>query len=1417
MRNKLPKNPYPGLRPFEFAENHLFFGREGQSEEVLRRLQESRFLAVVGTSGSGKSSLVRAGLLPLLYGGFMTEAGTSWRVALFRPGDNPIHNLADALVHPTQFTSSKTAQTENSVEEENLKLAVTETVLRRSAVGLRDFANSNEFAEEENLLIVVDQFEELFRFKKESQSKIVTEKSEKQEQAENEASAFVKLLLEATKDTTKRIYVIITMRSDFLGDCSQFRDLPETINNGQYLIPRLTTEQLKKAIESPAKVKGAKIQPALAARLLNDIGDDQDQLPVLQHALMRTWDKWAEAGNRDAEISFENYNATGGMATALSHHADEAFFELSDKRFSIEPTRKLEIAEKLFKCLTETDRENRETRRATTIGKICAIADASKEEVIEVIETFRQPGRTFLMPPRPSNLKEKELDKTLNENTLIDISHESLIRKWNRLKTWVEEESQAAQTYRRLAEDAFLNKKNKVGFWSEPELTDALEWREKFKPNETWAELYLQTWGNRYLSTYPEAIAYLEASKANREQEIAEDQAQRNKDIEQERKLRKQAELLRVASERETKDAQTLAEEKARLAEIEVEKAQVLEKTAKKLKRYLYAMAAMSLLLLLVAGFAVYFANQSRSNALESKIYAKSAEDNATEARKNADTAKENEQKAIRSETNTNAALEQVKKVNDELSNKTNELANSLVKEKEATKKAEEQTQNAQEQKQSAEQQKALALEQTQKAKLSQEETKIALKEQERLKTEADKARDEAIVLRDEAITAKDKADSAVKTAQETNLRESLNRDALTFLEQGENEKALKKFSSLLEKYDEKDLRIPIIKKGKWWTQHNLGIVHSRLEKFEKAKESYNDALKTLGEKPIDEFPTSASIPPNEHFFQKISYQTDNETLISIATTLRRLGQLYRAEARNKTNDEESQKLNSLAVKNYDRLFEILRLESPNTKNENYPIEAYIEKADALSDLRDEENYQSPQELYEKAQKFFESKGDYFKQVEILKKRYKDAMKYGDSVSGIKWLEKAINIQEDELKLPPDSLEISDNYKEIVYADKSFGSTTSEIMDEKAYIEISEYIKSLNFRLNTEGFFNENEVSILAKAYLKIGKCRRAEALYLYALEKTNKANRIGQEVSKYRVSQSILNKLGFFYWKTQQDNSQAKKYFDLFITDIENKEEEHFISVTTIENAADFYIQQKDYNTARKLLNRAFEIRENGQIADVRNISNLTLLTKLISANANIIVKLAQIDEAENKLQDAETKYLEAINLVTAELGELNVDDAKAVIAQHYVFQGEFYESQNRSEAVQSYLKAHQIIVKDSNLLRNYGLLSRIEIKLGTFSKTKEKAFGHFVNAFRNMVIYETSIKGGAEAINTIKLNPYYRYTKDGLLTVEFYTDLARVYEILAKMESDENQKEKFRSSATQAREKAEKAKIQEQSLLCQ
>ena len=296
-------NPFPGLRPFRSDEHHLFFGREEQTGALLQLLRTNRFLAVVGTSGSGKSSLVRAGMIAELYGGTMTQAGSTWEVMILRPGGSPIENLARAFVEADLYD-----------REDPSTLPRLLATLNRSRFGLVEAMKQCELFEPgTNLLVVVDQFEELFRFRQQGID------------SEETAAAFVNLLLTASEQAECPIYVTITMRSDYLGDCSEIPGLAEAVNDGEYLIPRLLRDQKRDAIEKPIGVGGARISPMLVQRLLNDVGDDPDQLPVLQHALMRMWDAWSAGGDHDRPIDFADFEATGGLGRALSNHADEIY------------------------------------------------------------------------------------------------------------------------------------------------------------------------------------------------------------------------------------------------------------------------------------------------------------------------------------------------------------------------------------------------------------------------------------------------------------------------------------------------------------------------------------------------------------------------------------------------------------------------------------------------------------------------------------------------------------------------------------------------------------------------------------------------------------------------------------------------------------------------------------------------------------------------------------------------------------------------------------------------------------------------------------------------------------------------------------------------------------------------------------
>ncbi len=470
-------NPFPGLRPFEPDEDYLFFGRELQIDELLRRLRGNRFLAIVGSSGSGKSSLVRAGLIPALYGGYMTRAGSSWRVAILRPGNAPIGNLARALDTPEVLGASG--------ELADINRLILETTLRSSAMGLVDCVRQAHLPTADNVLVMVDQFEELFRFKQSCSA------------SRDEAVAFVKLLLAAVQQNTLPIYVILTMRSDFIGSCISFPGLPEAINGSQYLVPRLRRDELQAAIVGPVAVGGGRIAPRLVIRLLNEVGDDLDQLPVLQHALMRLWDCWRQQGDGSEPLDLAQYEAIGTLKEALSRHAEEAYQELGEKEQA--------IAADLFKALTLQGDNALGIRQPAPLATICAITRCAPAEIVRVVDCFRAPGRSFLMPPP---------DVVLEADTILDISHESLMRCWERLLQWTGQEARSAWLYRRLADRAALYEQAEAGLLRNPELQLALQWRQERQPSAAWAD--------RYDPHFEQTMAFLEQSQAAWEQELAD-------------------------------------------------------------------------------------------------------------------------------------------------------------------------------------------------------------------------------------------------------------------------------------------------------------------------------------------------------------------------------------------------------------------------------------------------------------------------------------------------------------------------------------------------------------------------------------------------------------------------------------------------------------------------------------------------------------------------------------------------------------------------------------------------------------------------------------------------------------------------------------------------------------------------------
>ncbi len=446
--------PFPGLRHFESSEAPIFCGRIQHIEALRNRLLDTRFVAVVGTSGSGKSSLIRAGLLPCMTNGYV-DGITQWRTAIVRPGHAPIGNLVESLSghgdgHANLQFSSVQRLTEDSRALERVVL-------------------DNDLGIDTGLAILVDQFEELFHY----------HETALRAREPSEAHQFVRLLLNAAA-AQENIYVVITMRSEFLGDCTKFQGLAEAFNRSQYLLPRLTREEREHAIREPLQMFGVDVTDRLVQRLLNDSaaetapesghidrGGGSDSLPLLQHALLQTYRAWKEAGDAKAPIDFSHYTKIGELADAINGQAEACWGKLGgdDNKWT----------ERVFRCLTATEL-GRKIRRPTELSimfdRVGATAESDRMAVLGVIDAFRR--AQFLTPP--------------GTDSRIDIVHECVIWKWRRLDKWVELEAESSKLYTQLVEDARFPRQTWTG--------KKLAWAAERKTQDRWN----RQWGRQYSS-----------------------------------------------------------------------------------------------------------------------------------------------------------------------------------------------------------------------------------------------------------------------------------------------------------------------------------------------------------------------------------------------------------------------------------------------------------------------------------------------------------------------------------------------------------------------------------------------------------------------------------------------------------------------------------------------------------------------------------------------------------------------------------------------------------------------------------------------------------------------------------------------------------------------------------------------------
>lgn len=405
-----PENPYKGLRAFQQADSQDFFGRDDLVTQILDRLDEasniSRFLAIVGPSGSGKSSVVKAGVLPALRDGAV-EGSDDWFTIEMVPGIDPMEELEAALlriaVNPPESLLSQ---------------------LNEDSRGLLRAIKRVLPTDNSELLLFIDQFEELFT--------LVDE--------EDVRAHFMDSLIEAVTDPRSRLRVIITLRADFYDRPLNYNRFGMLMRARTEIVLPLSKEEIERAISGPSERVGMHVEPALLSAMVADVNDQPGALPLLQYALTELFER------RDGHtLTLDAYQAIGGTSGALARRAEELYGSMTDEG--------QEAARQMFLRLVTLGEGAEDTRRRALQSELLSIGN-DQEEMSLAIDAF---GRYRLLT--------FDHDKQSRTAT-VEVAHEALIRQWKRLRGWLDESRSDLRTQRRInaAAREWINAKRDASF-----------------------------------------------------------------------------------------------------------------------------------------------------------------------------------------------------------------------------------------------------------------------------------------------------------------------------------------------------------------------------------------------------------------------------------------------------------------------------------------------------------------------------------------------------------------------------------------------------------------------------------------------------------------------------------------------------------------------------------------------------------------------------------------------------------------------------------------------------------------------------------------------------------------------------------------------------------------------------------------
>ncbi|MCP4582840.1 MAG: TIR domain-containing protein [candidate division Zixibacteria bacterium] len=395
--------PYRGLLVFETEHARIFFGRNEEIAGLLERMRSNNFLAVIGNSGSGKSSLIRAGLIPALHDGKYSDGGPRikpWRIGIMHPGNDPIRGLMSAL--------QQLNQDQTQIELSKLKSSWRRHLKERT--GLLDQV-TNLTQPGDHVLIFVDQFEELFT-------------SHIDEAIRN---IFIDSLLHVAQSKCDRnIHIIVTLRPDGYGNCFNYERLRRIVSSNLYQLYRMKERNLREVIEEPLFLFGMKPEPGLTTTLQEAIGNDPSKLPLLEFTLLRMWEESRVRESEGKVLTHFDYDSIGRLKGALQKHADFIFITLEDQE--------KRLAREVFVALTDVNLQGGDWPKHVPMSELRKLSKRD-QEIDELVMKLIN-GRLL----KSTEVSQSATRSKFRGTVMVSMAHASMIKWWSQLHQWIDQD-----------------------------------------------------------------------------------------------------------------------------------------------------------------------------------------------------------------------------------------------------------------------------------------------------------------------------------------------------------------------------------------------------------------------------------------------------------------------------------------------------------------------------------------------------------------------------------------------------------------------------------------------------------------------------------------------------------------------------------------------------------------------------------------------------------------------------------------------------------------------------------------------------------------------------------------------------------------------------------------------------------------